>query len=1210
MSNEGMPVVGGDELPEVDEVLAQALSAQGETGRRALSLLRDARRVLAGAGLERPWEVAESCLRGAMEALLKSPGAEEQDGRVGVGRAARGLLKAVDALPTPATPDSSAPKRPRPAAAAAAARKRVDAAAEVLRGELARKSGVHTVRALRIAERVMGVRLGTPQEEVLGGWTTVYRTASGTLHGDAAEEGRAARLYIEVMEMARELLVPLPERAERVLQLTVLPHPGPEHARELARWADPRAIAHFHRSRPAPAWLALLQEHAPHLLLPDTRGGGTWPAAPFFEHLADTVPEAAGAWLAAHAEDVAAAGRRALDAVLSLAGDRVGLMPPALVHALLRDRIAERPVGELPDQGEGWTLSLAATWACAVPVPDRDRAWVLVAERLLKSAVDAAHTAARFLDAVDAAHEEALAQTPPGPGLRRVFAGDPEIVRRWLHADIEQMPKDMPGVLLGEFVATAHPGGPGVGTHPSATTIRAVVAALLARDVDLTAPIDRRAAFREDLAQDRPGAPTAFGGHLLARAVLDLAAADADAGVSLAVRTAQWKKLTGVDEWLRERMWAAHLAARTPGACLHDDLHEDLHEASADSHDGPHEPTAAAHRSGPETREWHERAYALVPRLLAGRPDPEPARLVERVWRSCTPRATAELKTAARAALARPPKTQDLESTGREPAESPDGDGACGRRAREWSPLLPASLLADVQPLPAAPHRLTSRDSSGPRTAVRPQQAAPATVLEATGLIELAAARGPVAAARALAAAQDAGVDRHARLLDRLVSADRAAWTADIPAVLDALDLPALRAFYLAALGDEAGRPGALPDEALALAVAGALRLHDPASAGETPHRFAEAALFELLKEAWTRPAGPPCLGDLLPAVLDHLHTLAQPLTHTADEAPAGAEPVNPDTAGRALECLLDYAAALPLRTGAPFPGDVLELLETILATHPAHPAVSAAIGPRLLVLDVLAPGFTAAHHAALTSLDGPTPAAAWLNTGPADPPRLATLDRAALLASVRADTGGPVEHLAHALTTDPHLLGDPVGVLTKIAGGPGGPPAVSWLLQVMAWRLEPHNGDIGSRPFTLTRRAARPATEAELAAVTTVWRAALDAGLPSGALVGAGYFAALPFDDTVWLPLARASAEHTPPASPATAAWRAAAHPGDKDAFLLTTRLLTHPAAQWRIQDVLPPARTLFQAAQATTAHPDREPVAGLRRALIEAGALNVLQH
>lgn len=66
---------GGDELPDVDEALAAALTAQGEPGVRALGLLRDARRILAGTGLERPQEIAESCLRGAADALLNLPGA-------------------------------------------------------------------------------------------------------------------------------------------------------------------------------------------------------------------------------------------------------------------------------------------------------------------------------------------------------------------------------------------------------------------------------------------------------------------------------------------------------------------------------------------------------------------------------------------------------------------------------------------------------------------------------------------------------------------------------------------------------------------------------------------------------------------------------------------------------------------------------------------------------------------------------------------------------------------------------------------------------------------------------------------------------------------------------------------------------------------------------------------------------------------------------
>ncbi len=89
--------VGGDEVPVVNEVLAAALTAQGELGVRALGLLRDARRILAGAGLERPDEVAGSCLRGAADALLSLPGALAAP--VGLKSAAASLLDAVDAVP-------------------------------------------------------------------------------------------------------------------------------------------------------------------------------------------------------------------------------------------------------------------------------------------------------------------------------------------------------------------------------------------------------------------------------------------------------------------------------------------------------------------------------------------------------------------------------------------------------------------------------------------------------------------------------------------------------------------------------------------------------------------------------------------------------------------------------------------------------------------------------------------------------------------------------------------------------------------------------------------------------------------------------------------------------------------------------------------------------------------------------------------------------
>ncbi|MFD9429255.1 MULTISPECIES: hypothetical protein [unclassified Streptomyces] len=78
----------------------------------------------------------------------------------------------------------------------------------------------------------------------------------------------AALLYGEVLVAARELLVPLPGRAARVLGLAGLENPGAGDAGEIARWADPRATDCFFRSGPSAAWLPVLREHTPHLLMP------------------------------------------------------------------------------------------------------------------------------------------------------------------------------------------------------------------------------------------------------------------------------------------------------------------------------------------------------------------------------------------------------------------------------------------------------------------------------------------------------------------------------------------------------------------------------------------------------------------------------------------------------------------------------------------------------------------------------------------------------------------------------------------------------------------------------------------------------------------------------------------------------------------------------------------------------------------------------
>ncbi|MFI0742836.1 hypothetical protein ACH4PU_32845 [Streptomyces sp. NPDC021100] len=107
----------------------------------------------------------------------------------------------------------------------------------------------------------------------------VYGAASGILHGRAVGPGQAAALYTSTLGAARELLVPLPGRAARVLDPAALGHPGAAEARELAGWADPRATACFFRCAPAPAWLAVLSDDASHLLMPEEAAGGHCPAA-------------------------------------------------------------------------------------------------------------------------------------------------------------------------------------------------------------------------------------------------------------------------------------------------------------------------------------------------------------------------------------------------------------------------------------------------------------------------------------------------------------------------------------------------------------------------------------------------------------------------------------------------------------------------------------------------------------------------------------------------------------------------------------------------------------------------------------------------------------------------------------------------------------------------------------------------------------------
>ncbi|MGW1290196.1 hypothetical protein ACWD4N_42990, partial [Streptomyces sp. NPDC002586] len=597
-----------------------------------------------------------------------------------------------------------------------------------------------------------------------------------------------------------------------------------------------------------------------------------------------------------------------------------------------------------------------------------------------------------------------------------------------------------------------------------------------------------------------------------------------------------------------------------------------------------------------------------------------PARLVEAVWRACPPD-VAGLEAAARTVLGLPPDTREVARIVPAGAERVDGTVeplASWLRVWDWSPVLPAAVLAGWEPLLAALRRIQPDGPADPRVGARLEPVKARTDLDVQDLLELAAARGPLAAAGALATAEDAGADGYAIVLYHLVEADPAAWTADVPAVLQTLRLPVLRAFYLGAAEARAYRPGR-SGENLPQAITAALQLRralaqdPPANAADENVQYdVDRALFGLLTDAWRTGTD---LGDVLPEALAHLHALAAPLTRPApaadasradDERPkAGRLLPDADPAVRALECLLDYAAHRA-RTVGEMPQDVLDLVAGALAVFEDQEAVATAIGPRLPELHHHAPGFTAAHRAKLYTLPPggrPSPAAAWLRGGPTDPPLLACLDRAGLLAAPREGDSGPSQHLSHGLTADPHLIGDPATVFAGIAAGPGGPGAVSCLLQLLATRLIPREL---AESLSADLLATQPATKA----VPVLWRAALAAGLPPGALAGAGAFARRAVDDAVWLPLTLASAEHTPALTDAaTVAERAAGHSDSRDALLLTARLVACPTQVWAQEAVLRHARTLLQAAAARPSHEHPHAVEELRQALINAGEVDAAQ-
>ncbi|MGW3990915.1 hypothetical protein [Streptomyces sp. NPDC004830] len=1140
------------ELEPVDEALAAALLEQGEVGARALGLLRDAHRMLGDEGYERQAEIAETCVRGAAEALLKLPGSRKDGEPVGLKSAARALLDAVDAYQPPGEEPAAGEgrRKKRRRRDPQAALRRIREAAQALRPELERPGGYHRRRAMGVAERLMGQRLGAAQESALDAWGKLYSGTSDVLHGGPSSQARAR--YRQVLRLAREVFVPLPGRAADVLELTVLPSPTAEDAERLAAWADPRAMRYFFLSRPAAAWLDLLDEV---WLLPDTTSPeGHWPAAPYLDHLTEAAPERARSWLAEHAAPVAAAGPEATGALLRLAA-RPGIGLNAEVRTVVSALTRE---GREPQVADGWLLRLAADWAGDIPPAERDEDWIRTVELLLAAFVRTEHD------------QEIRTATEDGD-----LPGDETRERTAAHLPFYEAAQ-----LLLALRRTAYPSsrrleeGP---PHPCLPVIRTVLASLLQADVQRIHPAVRHSAvFRRDLDEVALDHPEAFFGPVLARAVLDVAAADARAGVPLVERTAALVRQVGkADPQLRDRLLAAHLQQLPPDAT------PGIQEADT----------------------WWEKATGLLPALLAHRPTPEGARLVDYLHHHCPPEAAAHLHAQLADACGPVPGPKELADY------DPSSSGLPPQawvRVWDWSPVLPAPVLTAWEPVLSLLHRAKPSGPADPRTAEPLVQItnSPPPAVEESQAAAIAAEHGPAAAADALAAAPDAGDWRYLTVLRALIETDPAAWTTAPAEITTRLAQPRLRAFYLSLAAEQLRRRDAFPGNALAEATTEALAAHrdtdpgtnepsatDPDDDQPSAAYLTEQAMLDLVCTALRTGTD---LGDGLPAVLDHLYDLTAPLTtppaSTPDDTPPGTLPadfVGTDPAGRALHCLLEHAQHQHGAPGDGLPTRVLNQLTTITEATGTQPRTAAALGPYLPLLHQRARDWLLAHRSVLLHLpaDGTSAASAWLRWGPAHPPLLAELDRAELLNRLRTST--PPEAASHvvlALLDDPHFLGDPTALLTELAAADGGAAAVSRLLELLA------------------HRAAH-------AAAVELWRAALAADLPEGALAGAGTFVLTGIDDTLWLDLTLASARHTAALRDTDhIAERSAHHPDKPAAAQLTALLVAHPSTNpWRDATVRQHARSLLAAIGQRPPTPQlAEPTQQLRNALITAGDID----
>ncbi|QUX26879.1 hypothetical protein KGD83_16030 [Nocardiopsis akebiae] len=441
----------------VQPELASTLEAQGPNGQRASSLLLDAAQILnRPTDFHTPYEVAQSCLRGALDSVLSIAG----ENFPGLQSARRTVTEAAGAV---------ADAWRQQAEVTDADREALVSAVENLRAEQENRGGFRTRQIGHLVLEQTRHEMGLAETEAARNWTTFYNTASRVLHGSSSSADDTHRQFNYVVAAMEQLFLGLPERADRLRELAQLEAPTQQDASEIALITDPRAGEYFFRAAVSEQWLELLPLHR---LLPEER---RWSAAPYLRRLLVEQPERICSWSETHLDAICQQGPDATSQVVTVISE-AGMAASTLLTEVMRRQ---------PDR---YVLLRVGDWARDIPLAERTGKWVQVVERILRirefTAQEEWETSQLVQILIETAHPGGRLRTDGdrlGVITRSALAGtlSDYLDGEETHWDIE-VTNDLGGISLGD---------PPHGTK--LTLMRAVLDLALA-EARLAVPIDQR----------------------------------------------------------------------------------------------------------------------------------------------------------------------------------------------------------------------------------------------------------------------------------------------------------------------------------------------------------------------------------------------------------------------------------------------------------------------------------------------------------------------------------------------------------------------------------------------------------------------------------------------------------------------------------------------------------------------------------------------